>query len=143
MPQLDPTYFVSQLFWLLVTFVVMYVLLSRFSLPKVRGVLQDRQSRISGDIERAEQLHSEANAAKEDYLARLAEARKTAGLLLSAANDEINAESLKRHAQLDKRLEKQVKEAEARIATMKSDVQESLKKESDLLAEHIFNKVTS
>lgn len=143
MPQLDPTFFVSQLFWLLVTFVVMYIILAQLFLPKIREVLQDRQTRIASDLERAEQLHQEADAAKEDYLTRLAEARKTAGQLIATANDAINTESAKRHAQLDKRLEKQVKEAETRITDMQQTVKEELEKESDALAEYIYAKVTS
>lgn len=143
MPQLDPTYFISQLFWLLVTFTAMYVVLARISLPRIREVLQDRQTRVSSDIERAEQLHNEANAAKDDYLTRLAEARKTSSQLTSSASDEINTESLKRHLQLDKRLDQQTKEAESRIVDMKEQIKERLADESDALAEHIFNKVTS
>ena len=60
MPQLNPEFFVSQLFWLLITFSFLLVFLWRISLPRISSVLERRESKINNDIEIAKQLQTEA-----------------------------------------------------------------------------------
>ena len=56
MPQLDFSTFPNQMFWLVVTLVIIYLVLSRVALPRIAGVLADRQGTITGDIAAAEEL---------------------------------------------------------------------------------------
>ena len=60
MPQLNPEFFISQLFWLIVTFSFLLIFLWRISLPRISSVLEKRESKINNDIELAKQLQTEA-----------------------------------------------------------------------------------
>ena len=60
MPQFDPTYFAPQLVWLAITFLALYLLMSRLILPRITGILSQREDRIEGNLKRAETLKEEA-----------------------------------------------------------------------------------
>ena len=63
MPQLDISTFVPQIFWLAVSFAVLYVLMSRVALPRMTAILEMRAGRIEGDLKEARRLKAEADAA--------------------------------------------------------------------------------
>ena len=63
MPQLDTTWFASQIFWLIIAFSVLYYLLSRKALPRLAEILEARQDRIAADLDEAERLRREAEEA--------------------------------------------------------------------------------
>ena len=71
MPQLDPASFPSQLFWLTVCFGTMLLVLSAFVLPRITRTLTTRQGRIDGDLQAAENLRADAEAALAAYDAAL------------------------------------------------------------------------
>ena len=60
MPQLNPEFFVTQLFWLVVTFSFLLVFLWRISLPRISNVLEKRERKINEDLTAAKELQSEA-----------------------------------------------------------------------------------
>jgi len=122
MPQLDPTSFPSQLFWLMVSFVALYVLLARFLLPTVQSVIAQRAQTIEGDVEKAESLKSDAARASEQYEESLEQARAKAQAMFLAAQAEISARSAKHQAELDATLEKKLAEADASIKGAKQAV---------------------
>jgi F-type H+-transporting ATPase subunit b len=115
MPQLDVSTFVSQLFWLLLTFVPLYLVLWKVALPRVAEVLENRQNRIEHDLERAEKLKQEAEAALAAYEGELAEARGRAQAALREAQQQAAAEAQTRHDKLTERLAGELDAAEARI----------------------------
>ena len=67
MPQLDYGTFIPQIVWLLLTFVILYLIMSRVILPKIADVLEQRQDRIASDLEEAEKLRKEAQKVIEIY----------------------------------------------------------------------------
>jgi len=119
MPQLDPTSFLSQIFWLAISFVILYLVMSRVALPRVADVLEARQSRIALDLDEAARLKTEAEVALATYEATMAEARSTAQALLAKAAEERAEQAAARNAELDARLGKRLAEAEARIVAAK------------------------
>jgi F-type H+-transporting ATPase subunit b len=121
MPQLDPHYFLSQIVWLLLTFVPLFFILWKIALPKVGRALEARHERLAGDLGAAEALKREADALLADYEKALAGAHERARSALRKVADEIAAEAAKRHAELGARLGTQIKEGEARIAAARDD----------------------
>lgn len=115
MPQFDPTTFPTQLFWLALTFVVLYVLMVRVSLPRVTEVLDARSARIDHDLETAEKLKAEAEQVLAAYEKAMADARAQAQGLLRAASAEMAAEAQARQAELAKAMAGRTKQAETRI----------------------------
>lgn len=115
MPQFDPTTFPTQLFWLALTFIVLYAVMVRVALPRVTGVLDARRSKIDHDLEAAEKLKAEAEQALASYEKAMADARGQAQGLLRQAADEVAAEAQARLGALAKTLAERTKAAESRI----------------------------
>lgn len=119
MPQFDPSSFASQLFWLYVSFTLLLILLSVFALPKIGGVLEDRQKRIDGNLDKAAQWKSEAEAAIAAYEKALAESRAEAHKILQANAKTIAEQAETRQKALGETLAAQIKAGENRIQIAK------------------------
>jgi F-type H+-transporting ATPase subunit b len=116
-PQIEVSTFTSQIFWLIVCFATLYYLLSRRALPRVSEVLEARQDRIAADLDQAQRLRREAEAALASYEQAMAKAQGEAHALLADVQTRLQAEAAERQAELDRQLAKQLADAEARIAT--------------------------
>jgi len=127
MPQLNPEHFASQIFWLVVVFVALYVLMSWLVLPRISEVLEERQDKVDDDLSRAEKLRAEAEAVLAEYEAALASARAEASGLLKQAGDKMKAEAAERQSAFARTLAEQAKEAEARILAAKAQALGNLK----------------
>jgi F-type H+-transporting ATPase subunit b len=119
MPQFDPTFFSTQLFWLAVTFVAFYVLLSNLALPKIGGVLEERQRKIDDNLNKAAQLKAEAEAAIVLYESALASSRTQAQKILRDSTEALTKQAEARQKELGERLSAQIKAGEARIHAAK------------------------
>lgn len=127
MPQFEPTWFASQIFWLVVIFFVLYRLISRQVIPKVASVLAEREGRIQGDLDLAKTRRDELEAMRAAYEADLAKAR-------AAAQDELRSAQMrmaeKQAAALEvvsKEIAAQATVAEQRIAVEKSNAMADLR----------------
>lgn len=116
MPQFDPSTFASQLFWLVVTFVLLYIVVSRFAIPRIGEVLDQRQKMVDDDLDRAHQLKAETEEAIAAYEKALADARASAHEVLKQAQDEAAKKAEARSAEVNAKLAAQIKQGEARIA---------------------------
>src|SRR3546814_1656625 len=92
LPQLDADTYPTQIFWLVVTFVILYLIMSKVALPRIAEVLEERQERVADDIETAERLRSEAAVVQSEYEKALAEARGKAQELFRETGDELARE---------------------------------------------------
>lgn len=126
MPQLAFETFASQLFWLAVTFIVLYILMSKVVIPRVGGILEDREQRIRADLDKAESLKSETDTAIAEYQRKLAEARANAGDMIAAMKAEVTAEIDARKAEIDTELEGRQAEAEKQIAAQRDQAMSAL-----------------
>jgi F-type H+-transporting ATPase subunit b len=121
MPQLDPTTFATQLFWLLVTFSLLYLVVSKVILPRISGVLQNRQDRMDDDLEKAEKLKSDAEAVLSAYEKTIAEGRSKAQAIIREEADKMAAEAAARQDAMSEKLKAQTAEAESRIDTARQE----------------------
>jgi len=115
MPQLNAATFMSQLFWLAITFVVLYWVMWKIAIPRIADVLQDRQERIDDDLEKAQTLRNEAAGVLEAYEKTVAEGRTRAQAILREAAEQNDKAAADRQAALGAELAKQAAEAETRI----------------------------
>ena len=118
MPQLDQIreIYASQLFWLLVTFALLYFGIGRAMLPKIQRTVDDRDAKISGDLAAAEAARAAADAADEAYGARLATGRGAAQAAIAAAKARAAAASEARIKAADAALAERSAHAEAALA---------------------------
>lgn len=119
MPQLNIADFPPQLIWLAITFVVLYFLMAKVAVPGISDVLENRQNRITSDLEEAKRLSEEAEKARADYEEALAEARSQAHGIVSELKAQVAKEQETSKAELDAALAKKTKAAETSIREAK------------------------
>lgn len=118
-PPFDSTTFASQLVWLAITFVVLYVLMAKVALPRVGGIIESRQKKIDGDIAEAGALKAQSDAALAAYEKALADARASAQAIANETREKQAAEAEARRKQLEDALNIKLAEAEKTIAATK------------------------
>jgi F-type H+-transporting ATPase subunit b len=121
MPQFDVTTFASQVFWLVVLFALLYVVMWRVALPRVSDLLRQRQERIDDDLEKAAKLKAEAEAALAAYEETMARGRADAQAVLREAAERLAKEAEAREAETVARLDREIGDAERRIAQAKRE----------------------
>jgi F-type H+-transporting ATPase subunit b len=127
MPQLDFSTFGNQIFWLVLTLVVIYFVLTRIALPRIEAVLAERQGTITNDIAKAEELKQKAVEAEEAYNKALADARAEAGKIIAEAKAEIQADVDAAAANADAEIAARAAESEAAIGEIRAGAVESVK----------------
>lgn len=126
MPQLDLTTFPNQIFWLVVTLVVIYLVLNRVALPRIASILAERQGTITNDIAAAEELKAKAVEAEEAYNKALADARAEAGRIVAATKAEIQGELDDAIAKADAEIAAKSAESEKAIAEIRAGALEAV-----------------
>lgn len=119
-PPFDPTYFASQILWLVITFGAFYLIMSRVVIPRLAGILESRHDRITRDLDEAQRLKAEADAAHAAYEHELAEAKRNAHGIASEATDKAKQEAAAAREKVEAELAEKMAEAEARIAGIKA-----------------------
>jgi F-type H+-transporting ATPase subunit b len=119
MPQLDFSTWPNQIFWLLVTLVVIYLVLTKIALPRIGAVLADRKSTITNDLAAAEELKLKAVAAEKAYNDALANARSEATKIVAQAKAEIQKDLDAATADADGQIAARAAESEATIAAIR------------------------
>jgi F-type H+-transporting ATPase subunit b len=126
MPQLDFSTFGNQVFWLVVTLVVIYLILSRVALPRIAGVLAERSGTISNDLAAAEELKAKAVAAEEAYNKALADARAEAAKIVATTKADMKAELDAAIAKADAEISQKTAESEKVISEIRATALESV-----------------
>lgn len=126
MPQLDVSTFGNQIFWLLVTLVVIYWVLSRIALPRIGAVLADRKGAIVGDLNAADDLKSKAKAAEAAYEKALSDARSQAQEIVGKAKAEIQKDLDAAIATADVEIAARTAESESRINEIRAGATEAV-----------------
>jgi F-type H+-transporting ATPase subunit b len=119
-PPFEPTYFASQIIWLAITFGLLYFLLKRVALPRVAGILEDRNERIQKDLSEAQRLKNETDAAIASYEASLAAARASSQKIANETRAAVDAEAAQKRKAIEAELTDRLAQAEARIAATKT-----------------------
>ncbi|GAA6209042.1 F0F1 ATP synthase subunit B' [Cognatishimia sp. WU-CL00825] len=127
MPQLDFSNWGNQIFWLLITLVAIYFVLSRIALPRIAAVLAERQGTITNDIAAAEELKVKAADAEDAYNKALADARAEAGRIVAEAKAEIQADLDAATAKADAEISARAAESEKAIAEIRAGAVENIR----------------
>ncbi len=133
LPQLDASTFPSQIFWLIVIFVILYFFLARKTLPEISSTIEKRSELISNDLDTAERLKDEVASVQKSYEDSLAEARLESAAIYSKieqkikdksdkASKEFHENSAKKVRGLEKSIEKAKKKAIKEMSTIAADV---------------------
>jgi len=115
-PPFEKDTFASQLVSLVVAFVALYLIVSRIALPRVGGLIDERQNKIEGDLAAAQKLKDESDDALKAYESELASARARAQAIGTETREKLNAASEAERKTLEDRLSAKLAEAEKTIA---------------------------
>jgi F-type H+-transporting ATPase subunit b len=114
-PPFDSSTFASQLVSLVIAFVALYIIVSRFALPRVGGAIEARQNAIEGDLAEAQKLKDESEAALKAYESDLAAARSRAQAISNENREKLNAASEAERKSLEEKLTAKLHDAEKQI----------------------------
>lgn len=142
MPQLDFSTFSPQLIWLAITFIGLYLLMARVALPRIGGVIEQRQSKIADDIDAAQSLKNETDKAIAAYEQALAEARAKAHAIAQETRDKLNAEVDAERAKVDAEIADKIAKAESAIAATKAAAMKDVRKIAGDVAGDIVSQLT-
>ena len=120
-PPFDATTFASQLLWLVLSFGLLYLLMSRIALPRIGRILEERHDRIADDLEEAAKHKAESEAAQAAYEKALAEARGKANAIAADTRNRLAADSDANRKALEADLADKLSAAEQRIASTKTE----------------------
>ena len=143
MPQLEITTYPSQIFWLVVSFLILYLIMSRVIIPRISSVIKSRESEIKNNIHIAEQMYKDTEIINNEYEETKKnienEARGIINHLKETTNKKINNST----ELLKKRLEQKLEKNEQEIINKKKKVLKEIKKISLNLSEEILKKLSN
>jgi F-type H+-transporting ATPase subunit b len=125
-PPFQKETFPSQLFWFAITFIALYVLMSRIALPRISGIIAEREGKVSADLSEAQRLKGESDEAVAAYEKSLAEARGRAQGLANEAREREAAAAEAKRKELDGTLHARIAEAEKAIAGRRTAAMSSI-----------------
>ena len=121
MPQLDFSTFLPQIFWLFISLSFLYIVLSRYALPRVSDVIEERKDIIAQDIDSAKKFSSETDLAIEELNMKLSEAKINSQSLMNNSLQEIKESNEEKKAILLKEINDDIVAAEAKIQEKKEE----------------------
>ena len=121
MPQLNPEFWVSQIFWLVITFGILYVVLSKLILPKISANLESRKSQISDNIEAADKQREESEKKLNEYDLIITKSKTEAKNIFNQAREKALKDINVKRDILDKQIEDEIKRVEDEINLLRKD----------------------
>ncbi|MGZ2259145.1 F0F1 ATP synthase subunit B' [Roseobacter sp. A03A-229] len=137
MPQLDFSTWGNQIFWLVLTLIVIYFVLSRIALPRIAAILAERQGTITSDLAAAEDLKAKAEEAEAAYEKALIDARAEAHRIVAEAKAEIQKDLDAAMAKADAEIAAKAAESEKAIAEIRAGALEAVKEVAGETAQEI------
>lgn len=132
MPQLDSSSFVSQIFWLTITFLILWFVMSFFIVPRIAEIIDERQKKIDTDVQKAEKVNQKALQILNRYEAMVEKANETINKELSEKKAQIEASAELKKAEISQYLSQKIADNETLI---KKEREETLKAVNDISAQ--------
>ena len=128
MPQLNPEFWISQIFWLTLTFGILYIVLSKLILPKISDNLESRKSQILENIEAAEKQRQNSEEKLKEYEKIVLKSKMEAKSIFNQARDKALKDISAKKEVLDKQIDDEVGKAEQEIKVLQSGAAEKINK---------------
>ncbi len=119
MPQLNPDYWVSQIFWVILVFTILYVILWKIILPKINENLENRRSQILTDLDDAQKFKDQSEENISEYNKIFNQAKQDAKKILDETRKKINLDIENKNNQFNQEIEKEIENAKKEIKTLK------------------------
>jgi len=142
MPQLDPTYWASQAFWLILIFTLLYLTLSKILIPKIKESIDDRENKIKDDLDEAQKLKLLTEKKLKEYEITIETAKKEVQKIIFESKNKLNSEIQNKKKIFDKEIEIEVKNAEQEIKNLKKDSLISITTISEEMASKVIEMLS-
>ena len=142
MPQLDPTYWASQAFWLILVFIILYICISKFYLPKIKDNLDNRENKIKEDLENANKFKELSEAKLNEYKTILVNAKKEVSKIHFDSKNILDKNIQLKKDKLDKEIEQEILKAHKEILELKKNSMSSIQNISKNLASNIIENIS-
>ncbi len=126
MPQLNPEFWISQIFWLILTFGILYVVLSKLILPKISSNLESRKSQILENIEAAEKQRGDSEAKLKEYEAIISKSKLEAKNIFNQSREKVLRDINSKKDLLNKQIDEEVAKAEQEINTLRKSAPDKI-----------------
>ena len=141
MPQLDPEFWVSQIFWLAITFGILYLALSKLILPKISDNLETRKSQVLDNLELAEKQRNESESKLKEFDSIILKSKIDAKNLFNESRKKLLDDINKKREKLEEEIDKEVKIVEAEINELKKKSPEKINKIAIETSEDLINQL--
>ena len=142
MPQLDPTYWASQAFWLVLIFAILYISISKFYLPKIKENLDNRENKIKEDLENASKFKEQSEAKLKEYKIILENAKKEVVKIHFESKNILDKDINSKKIAIEKEIEKEISKATKEIIEFKKNSLSSIQKISENIASDIIENIS-
>ena len=142
MPQLDPKYWASQAFWLILVFTLLYLAISKFFIPKIKNSLDDRDNKIKDDIDEANNLKNISEKKQKEYNLAIDNAKKEVQKILNENKNKLNVEIQSKKKIIEKEIEEEIKKAQIEIKNLKKNSINNITKISEEIALKIIEEIS-
>ncbi len=141
MPQLNPEFWFSQTFWLVLVFIILYLIIWKRILPKITDNLENRKKTISSDLEEAQNLKKLAEERYKEYKKLINDAKNEAGKIISENKLKLDQDLNNKKIQIQKEIDREINEVEKEIKNFKQKSLESISKISKEISSEVIKKV--
>ena len=142
MPQLDPKYWASQAFWLILVFVILYISLSKFYLPKIKSNLDNRENKIKEDLENANKFKEQSEAKLKEYGLILDKAKKEVNKIHFDSKNALDKNIQSKKEVIEKEIEKEILKAQKEISEFKKNSISSIQNISENITANIIENIS-
>ena len=142
MPQLDPTYWASQAFWLILVFAILYISISKFYLPKIKHNLDNRENKIKEDLENANKFKEQSEAKAREYEVILERARKEVSKIHFESKNILDKDIQSKKEAMEKEIEKEILKAQKEISELKKNSISSIQIISGSIVSNIIENIS-
>ena len=142
MPQLDPKYWASQAFWLILVFTVLYISIAKFYLPKIKSNLDNRENKIKDDIEDANKFKELSDSKLKEYEKILENAKKEVIKIHIESKNLLDKEIQMKKETIEKEIEKEITKAQKEIGDLKKNSIQDIQKISENIASSIIETIS-
>ena len=143
MPQLNPEFYLSQLFWLIITFSFLLIFLWKISLPRISAVLEKRESKINNDIATAKKIQAEAEKIQIDINEKLQNARDQNNEMVKKLSIDFQNKTSEKLKQIEKELSKKINESSAIIENNKNKSLKQIEDQLIIIIKLVLSKLSS
>ena len=142
MPQLDPKYWASQAFWLILVFSILYISIAKFYLPKIKNNLDNRENRIKDDLEDANKFKELSETKLEQYKKILEDAKKEVMKIHLETKNTLDKDIQTKKETIEKEIEKEIIKAQKDISDLKKNSITNIQKISENIASNIIESIS-